>query len=157
MKNEYLNIYNNLIKLTRNKLLFEKITSEDSFSHRLMVFLFHFAFFLQVYKKNNTKKYLQKIYDFNFKQLELSVREIGYGDSTINKKMKQYINIFYSIINKVENWEKINNDQKCKIFSEFIEVGSEAVFFVNYFEKYRIFLTNNTLNHFTKDVISFKF
>ena len=157
MKNEYLNIYNNLIKLTRNKLLFEKITSEDSFSHRLMVFLFHFAFFLKVYKKNNTKKYLQKIYDFNFKQLELSVREIGYGDSIINKKMKQYINIFYSIINKVENWEKINNDQKCEIFSEFIGVGSGAVFFVNYFEKYRIFLANNTLNHFTKDVISFKF
>jgi len=157
MKNEYLNIYNNLIKLTRNKLLFEKITSKDSFSHRLMVFLFHFAFFLKVYKKNNTKKYLQKIYDFNFKQLELSVREIGYGDSIINKKMKQYINIFYSIINKVENWEKINNDQKCKIFSEFIDVDAEAVFFVNYFEKYRIFLTNNTLNHFTKDVISFKF
>ncbi len=157
MKTEYLNIYNNLIKLTRNKLLFEKITTEDSFSHRLMVFLFHFAFFLKVYKKNNTKKYIQKIYDFNFKQLELSVREIGYGDSIINKKMKQYINIFYSIINKVENWEKINNDQKCKIFSEFIEVGSEAVFFVNYFEKYRIFLKNNTLNHFTKDVISFKF
>ena len=157
MKNEYLNIYNNLIKLTRNKLLFEKITSEDSFSHRLMVFLFHFAFFLKVYKKNNTKKYLQKIYDFNFKQLELSVREIGYGDSIINKKMKQYINIFYSIINKVENWEKINNDQKRKIFSEFIGVGSEAVFFVNYFEKYRTFLKNNTLNHFTKDVISFKF
>ena len=157
MKNEYLNIYNNLIKLTRNKLLFEKITSEDSFSHRLMVFLFHFAFFLKIYKKDNTKKYLQKIYDYNFRQLELSVREIGYGDSTINKKMKQYINIFYSIINKVENWEKINNDQKCKIISEFIEVGPEAVFFVNYFEKYRIFLTNNTLNHFTKDVLSFKF
>ena len=157
MKNEYLNIYNNLIKLTRNKLLFEKITTEDSFSHRLMVFLFHFAFFLKVYKKNNTKKHLQKIYDFNFKQLELSVREIGYGDSTINKKMKQYINIFYSIINKVEYWEKINNTEKCRIFSDFIGVGSETVFFVNYFEKYRIFLKNNTLNHFTKDVISFKF
>ena len=157
MKNEYLNIYNNLIRLTRNKLLFKKITSEDSFSHRLMVFLFHFAFFLKVYKKNNTKKYIQNIYDFNFKQLELSVRELGYGDSTINKKMKNYINIFYSIINKVDNWEKINNNEKCRIFSDFIDVGSEAVFFVNYFEKYRIFLTNNTLNHFTKDVITFKF
>jgi len=157
MKNEYLNIYNNLIKLTRNKLLFEKITNKDSFSHRLMVFLFHFAFFLKIYKKDNTKKYLQKIYDFNFRQLELSVREIGYGDSTINKKMKQYVNIFYSIIDKVENWEKFNNDQKCKIFSEFIGIDEEAVFLVNYFEKYRIFLKNNTLNQFTKDVISFKF
>ena len=51
MKNEYLNIYNNLIKLTRNKLLFEKITNEDSFSHRLMVFLFHFAFFFKNIQK----------------------------------------------------------------------------------------------------------
>ena len=157
MKKEYLNIYNNLIKLTRNKSLFEKITNEDSFSHRLMVFLFHFAFFLKIYKKDNTKKYLQKIYDYNFRQLELSIREIGYGDSIINKKMKKYVNIFYSIIDKVENWEIINNDQKCKIFSDFIGVDAEAVFFVNYFEKYRTFLKNNTLNHFTKDVISFKF
>ena len=56
MKNEYLNIYNNLIKLTRNKLLFERITNKDSFSHRLMVFLFHFAFFLKIYNKGQYKK-----------------------------------------------------------------------------------------------------
>ena len=71
--------------------------------------------------------------------------------------MKQYVNIFYSIIDKVENWEKLNYDQKCKIFYEFIGIDEEAVFLVNYFEKYRIFLKNNTLNQFTKDVISFKF
>ena len=153
MDNNYINFYNNLIHLTRNKTLYEDFTNEDTFSDRMIIFLFHFAFFLKIYKKDNTKKYLQKIYDFNFKQLELSVREIGYGDSIINKKMKQYVNIFYSIIDKVENWEKVNNAEKCKIFSEFIEVHKEAVFFVNYFEKYRLFLINNTLNYFTKDVI----
>ena len=157
MSKNYLNIYNNLINLTRNKNLYKDFAIQDTFSDRLILFLFHFAFFLKVYKNNNTKKYIQNIYDFNFKQLELSVRELGYGDSTINKKMKNYINIFYSIINKVDNWEKINNTEKCRIFSDFIDVGSEAVFFVNYFEKYRIFLINNTLNHFTKGVISHKF
>ena len=47
MKKEYLNIYNNLIKLTRNKLLFEKISNEDSFSHRLMVFFVSFCLFFK--------------------------------------------------------------------------------------------------------------
>ncbi|MDC3369934.1 ubiquinol-cytochrome C reductase, partial [Candidatus Pelagibacter ubique] len=50
-------------------------------------FLLHFAFFLKVYKENNDKKILQEIYDFTFRQVELSIREIGYGDQSINKKM----------------------------------------------------------------------
>ena len=157
MKHLYLNIYNNLVKLTRNKLLYEKICKQDSFSERFIIFLFHFAFFLKAYKKSISKNELQEIYDFIFKQVELSIREIGYGDSAINRKMKNYINIFYSIIDKVELWEKIKNDEKSVIFSKYFDIGPESDFFVNYFEKYQIFLLNNTLNYFTKDVISFKF
>ena len=37
------------------------------------------------------KNYLQEIYDYTFRQVELSVREIGYGDQSINKKMKDYL------------------------------------------------------------------
>ncbi len=40
-----------------------------------------------VFKKNTEKEILQEIYDYNFKQLELSIREMGYGDVAINKKM----------------------------------------------------------------------
>jgi len=157
MKNNLHNIYNNLVKLTRNKFLFEKFTCQDSFSDRLIVFLFHFAFFLKIYKNNNSKKELQKIYDFIFKQIELGVREIGYGDTSINKKMKDYLNIFYSIIDSVDNWEKMRNSEKSDIFTKYLDVHSESDFLVDYFEKYRLFLTNNTLNYFTKDVISFNF
>ena len=32
------------------------------------------------------QKFLQEISDFNFRQLELSLREIGYSDQSINKK-----------------------------------------------------------------------
>ena len=46
---------------------------------------------IRIFKKKEDKKTLQEIYDFNFKQLELSIREIGYGDQSINKKMKEYL------------------------------------------------------------------
>ena len=94
MNEKYLYIYNNLINLTRNKDLYKSLNREDNFSDRLTLFLLHFAFFLKNFKNEENKIILQEIYDFNFRQLELSIREIGYGDQSINKKMKDYINFF---------------------------------------------------------------
>ena len=64
MNNNFLNIYNNLIKLTRNKYIFENISNKETFSDRLTIFFFHFAFFLKVYKNQTSKKDLQNLYDF---------------------------------------------------------------------------------------------
>ena len=157
MKDHYLNIYNNLIKLTRNKSLFEKLNIQDSFYDRMIVFFIHFAFFLKVYKKEDNKQYLQKLYDFVFNQIDISLQEAGHGDTTINKKMKNYVSIFHSIITKVDYWESLKNEEKTNFFSTFFEHSIESSYFVEYFEKYRNFLTNNTLNYFTKGVISHKF
>ena len=157
MKDHYLNIYNNLIKLTRNKSLFEKLNIQDSFYDRMIVFFIHFAFFLKVYKKEDNKQYLQKLYDFVFNQIDISLQEAGHGDTTINKKMKNYVSIFHSIIKKVDYWESLKNDEKTNFFSTFFEHSIESSYFVVYFEKYRNFLTNNTLNYFTKGVINHKF
>ena len=93
MSKNYINVYNNLINYSRNKDLYKSLDREDNFSDRLTVFLIHFAFFLKTFKNKENKDILQKIYDFNFRQLELSIREIGYGDQSINKKMKDYINL----------------------------------------------------------------
>jgi cytochrome b pre-mRNA-processing protein 3 len=157
MNNNFLNIYNNLVKLTRNKYIFENISNKETFSDRLTIFFFHFAFFLKVYKNQTSKKDLQNLYDFVFKQIELSIREIGYGDSSVNKKMKLYVNLMYSIIDKVELWKKLNLSEKTKFFSDFVEVKKESPFFINYFNKYEDYLLKKTLNYFTKDVISHKF
>ena len=157
MNKQYLNIYNNLIKLTRNKSLYKYYTNNESFSDRLIIFFFHLAFFLKIYKNESPLKERQKLYDFIFKQIELSIREIGYGDATVNKKMKLYVNLMYSIIDKVELWEKLNLSEKTKFFSDFIEVNKETSFFINYFNKYVDYLTKKSLNYFTKDVISLKF
>ena len=137
--------------------MFEKLNIQDSFYDRMIVFFIHFAFFLKIYKKDTNKQNLQQLYDFIFKQIDLSIREAGHGDVTINKKMKNYINLFHSIIEKIELWESLKNDEKSNFFLTYFEQSIETSYFVDYFEKYRIFLRNNTLNHFTKDVISLKF
>ena len=62
MKLKYINIYNNLIKLTRNKSLYENININETFSMRLIIFLMHFAFFLRFLKiivqKKRCRKYM---------------------------------------------------------------------------------------------------
>ena len=60
MNAKYLNIYNNLIKLTRNKSLYKYYTNKESFSDRLTVFFFHLAFFLKTYKNNSSINDRQK-------------------------------------------------------------------------------------------------
>jgi len=157
MNKNFLNIYNNLIKLTRNKLLYRNKLSNESFSDRLIIFFFHFAFFLKIYKNKSNKTEFQNLYDYIFNQIELSIREIGYGDSTVNKKMKEYINLFYKIIDNVELWEKLNFNEKINFFSEFIDTTLENTFYIDYFNKYSIYLTKMSFNYFTKDVISHKF
>ncbi len=56
MKYNYLNIYNNLIKLTRNKKLYINLDKNETFSERLIFFFFHFALFLKHYKNLLPKK-----------------------------------------------------------------------------------------------------
>ena len=62
--------------MTRNKDLYKDFSKQDSFSDRLIFFLLHFAFFFKSFKNDNNKETLQEIYDFTFRQLELSIREI---------------------------------------------------------------------------------
>jgi len=157
MNKEYLNIYNNLIKLTRNKSLYKNYTNNESFSDRLIIFFFHLAFFLKIYKNNSPIIKRQKLYDFIFKQIELSIREIGYGDATVNKKMKEYVNLLHSMVKKVELWEKLNSIEKTNLFSIYIEAGVELPRFTSYFDKYAYYLSKKTFNYFTKDVIRIKF
>ncbi len=151
MSDKYINIYNNLVNLTRNKDLYKGFNEQDTFSDRLVFFLFHFAFFLKTFK-NTDKKVIQDIYDYIFKQLELSIREIGYGDASINKKMKNYVNLLHSIINQIENWNSLDQSEKTKIIKSLINTANNDDLSV-YFDNYSIELKNNTLNFYIKSVI----
>ena len=97
------------------------------------------------------------LFDYIFRQIELSLREIGYGDVSINKKMKNYINIFYSIIDKFNNWSSLNNNEKLNILGFFIKLDDKGDKLVDYFNNFQEYLSKNSLNSFTKSVINHKF
>jgi len=157
MKNNYLNIYNNLIKLTRNKNLYYNLKNNDTFSDRLVILLLHFSFFLKIYKNSLSKEEAQDLFDFIVRQIELSIREIGYGDVSVNKKMKDYVNLFYSILEKIENWDIFDASKKTKLLRNLMNIKDDNDLFIEYFDKYSHFLANNSLKNFTKDIIEFKF
>ncbi len=152
MTNELLNIYNNLINYARNKDLYISLDRKDEFSDRLTLFLLHFSFLLKNYKNEENKLKLQKIYDFNFRQLELSIREIGYGDQSINKKMKDYINLFHSMVSEIHFWDKFNRDEKLKKLSYFLYDFNKIDHLLDYFEEFNDKLSKKTLNSYIKSV-----
>ena len=150
----YIYLYNKLIKLTTNKTLYKSLDKQDSFNDRLLIFLFHFAFFLKVFKSEENEKKLQEIYDFNFRQLELSIREIGYGDQSINKKMKDYINLFHAIVSDIHFWNKQDLSKKKTIISKFLEEFNNIDDLVIYFNEFDEFLSKKTLNSYLKSVVN---
>jgi len=152
----YINIYNNLIKFSRNKSIFSSFTKNDTFSDRLLIFLFHFGFFLKEYKKTVSKELLQNVFDYILKELEISIREIGYGDASINKKMKIYVNSLYSIIEKIDNWENLKSSEKNKIFESFFNIDGDLSKLIKYFDKYSLFLQKNSFNLFVNGVINYE-
>ena len=157
MINEFVTLYNTLVNLSRNKSLFSIFTDKDTFSDRILILLFHFAFFLRQYKNNTDKKYLQKFYDYFFRQIELSLREIGYGDVSINKKMKDYINIFYSILDKIDDWNNLENVKKGEILGFYYNLKGNHLKIVNYLNNFEIYLSKTSLKSFTKSVFNHKF
>ena len=157
MNNNYLNIYNNLIKLTRNKKLYLNLKKDDTFSDRLIFLFFHLAFFLKHFKSSIPPKELQHLFDFIIRQIELSIREIGYGDASINKKMKDYLNLFYSILEKIESTDLDKNENHKNLIKKYLNTDLNLDFYCKYFNKYRLFLAKNTLNNFTKDIINLNF
>ena len=151
---DYIYFYNKLIQLTTNKTLYKSLNKQDSFNDRLLLLLFHFAFFLKVFKSKENEKKLQEIYDFNFRQLELSIREIGYGDQSINKKMKDYINVFHAIVSDIHFWENLEDKKKKEIISKFLENFNNIEELVDYFNNYYLNLSKNTLKSYLKSVIN---
>ena len=152
MNEKYIHIYNNLINYTRNKDLYKNLNREDNFSDRLTLFLLHFSFFLKNYKNEENKKILQEIYDYNFRQLELSIREIGYGDQSINKKMKDYINLFHSMVSEIHFWDDLSKSDKLKKISTFLSDFQNNEELLEYFDLFNTNLSKKTLNSYLKSV-----
>ena len=95
-------LYNNILSLSRNKLFYNKFDLIDTFQNRIHLIFIHISFIFIKIKQNNKnriyKTFYQKIFDLIFCKIELNMREIGFGDTTINKNMKFLVKTFYNIL-----------------------------------------------------------
>jgi len=72
---------------------------------------------------------------------------------SINKKMKSYINLFHSLLIKLDTWEKIDEKKRDDLLRSFLNYNKDMTNLSKYFEKYRLFLIESSLNLFIKGVV----
>ena len=100
-KSHYNPLYNKLVELSRNIFFYKEILLKDNFETRINLIFIHFSILLMICKKRK-KKFPQEIFDNIFLNIEYHIRELGYGDVTVNKKMKGLTRVFYDILLKLK-------------------------------------------------------
>ena len=142
------NLYNIILLLSRKKLFYTKFNLIDTFQNRIHLIFIHISFiFIKMRKDNKGKVYkifYQKVFDLIFNKIEVNMREIGFGDTTINKNMRFLVKTFYNILFNCEKYKKMTLDDKYKFFIEYLELNNIKNSIINkdiieYFDKYEAF------------------
>ena len=141
-------LYNKILLLSRNKLFYTKLQLNDTFQNRINLIFFHISFlFIKSKPKDKNPTYrgfYQKMFDLIFKKIELNMREIGYGDTTINKNMKLLVKVFYKILLFCENYKNENTESKNLFLFKCLlkntnKKDADISDLVEYFDKYQAF------------------
>ena len=93
-------IYQNIVEISRSKFFYLDLRLKDDFETRFDLIIFH-AFIIFFYYKNlkqGKSSISQELFDFMFSDFENNLREMGFGDIAVNKKMKVFITAFYGRI-----------------------------------------------------------
>ena len=118
---------------------------------------------MMIIYKNKGKKFDQSMYDDLFNNIENNLRELGLGDVTVNKKMKELNRILYDILlkidisNKGQNIFKIDHKLIIKYFTDLVdEKSSKYMLFRNYFNNFFQFCFELPLENMVRDAIKYK-
>ena len=159
-------LYNNILLLSRNKFFYTKIDLSDTFQNRIYLIFIHISFIIikskLINKGSEYKIFYQKIFDLLFKRIELNMREIGYGDVTINKNMKFLVKSFYNILIYCEKYKYNSLESKNTFFSKYlkfnsIEKSDYKGLLVNYFDKFQAFCFDLSSESVLKGELNFNY
>ena len=97
-----------------------------------------------------------------FNKIDQNMREIGYGDVTVNKNMKHLIKNFYNILLDCEKYSLKSLKDKSLFFSNYLKVENDEKDIKNkdlidYFDKYHAFCLDLTLDSVLKGNLNFNF
>ena len=154
-------IYNNLVKLSRNIYFYKDINLEDKLENRVIIIFAHLAIILNCLKNDKKNKVIsQQIYDNIFLNLENNLREMGHGDVTVNKKMKDLNQIFHDLLIKFINKDK-SNKIKINEMTKFLFLTKKndeiSIKLNEYFTKYYNFCFDIINKNMIKDLDKFKY
>ena len=153
-------LYNILLKLSRNIFFYKKIQLNDSFETRIFLMFFHFSILMIIFKKKG-EKFDQNEYDNVFNSIEYNLRELGFGDVSVNKKMKDFNKILYDILLKIDdnsaNDFKLNKKLVTKYFTTLKEENEpKTADFERYFDKFYKFCFELPLQNMIRETLNFK-
>ena len=151
-----------MLVLSRNLFFYKKIGLPDTFETRIYLMFFHFSILMIVTKKKNSK-FDQKTYDYIFHNIENNLRELGFGDVSVNKKMKEFNKILYDILLKLnsetENNKFVINEKLLKsYFSSLNNHQNEKLGILkDYLHKFFNFCFDKPLDNMIREAINFKY
>ena len=141
-------LYSNILLLSRNRLFYTKFDLADTVQNRIHLMFLHISFLFIKIKQNKQNQsyqvFYQKMFDLIFNQIELNMREIGFGDTLINKNMKFLVKTFYNILLNCEKYKEKNSKSKKIFFLKYLEqnnIKKHSIngFLIEYFNKYEAF------------------
>ena len=143
-KDHHKALYSKLVELSRNIFFYKKILLKDNFEIRINLIFIHLAIILIIFKEKNKINFPQDLFDNIFLNIEYHIRELGYGDVAVNKKMKILLRIFYDILLKLKlplKDKKIINEAVIQNYLEPQTVNQKQLTdnLANYFENFYYF------------------
>ncbi len=66
--------------------------------------------------------------------------------------MKDYINLFHSMISEVHYWNISDRSKKIEIINSFLDDYGNIEELIDYFDEFNMILSKNTLNSYLKSV-----
>ena len=119
----------------------------------------HFSIILLIFRKKKIE-FPQESYDSLFYAIENNLRELGFGDVGVNKKMKDLNKIFYDILLKINNSDtniKLNKNLIIKYFPRLNDSNTkEYELFNDYFINFYHFCFELGPETMIKDALKFK-
>jgi len=162
-KNTQINLlFNNILLLCRKRLFYTKFDLIDTFQNRINLIFVHISFiFIKIKQNNKQKKFQQKLFDLVFEKIELNMREIGFGDTTINTNMKFLVKNFYNILLKCEKFKKMTPAEKNKFLSNYLKANNIKITnndgIIDYFNKYEAFCFDLSLDSVLRGELKFNY
>ena len=151
-------LYNTLLLLSRNIFFYKDLNFNDSYETRIYLMFFHYSVILLTLKLKGVKPD-QTNYNNLFFHIENNLRELGFGDVSVNKKMKDLNKIFYDILIKLKtnsNDFEINKNLSVKYFENLSNNDKNWLNFSKYFTNFYLFCFELDSNSVIKDAKNFK-